>query len=141
MSILERGRVLQCDITAEDIATYPGVRLNQGASPKTVNLEIGTVRALLRKHRMWAAIQTGVRMLRTSDEIGKAISHEEETKLLEACRDSRSRSLLPAVVLPSIPRCGTRSFACSGGATLTLPAAPSLSARARPKRARAASSC
>jgi integrase len=38
-------------------------------------------------------------MLRASDEIGRAISKEEETKLLDGCRESRSRSLLPVVTL------------------------------------------
>jgi integrase len=93
------GKLLLCDITAADIAAYQGERLNQGASPKTVNLEIGTVRALLRKHRMWAAIQPDVRMLRTSEEIGRAISRAEETKILDSCRESRSRALLPVVAL------------------------------------------
>jgi integrase len=38
-------------------------------------------------------------MLRTSDDVGRAISREEESKLLEACQASRSRSLYTAVVL------------------------------------------
>jgi integrase len=74
-------------------------RIREDASPKTVNLEIGTVRAILRKHRVWAAIQPDVRMLRTSEEVGRAISKEEETKLLQGCRESRSRSLLSVVAL------------------------------------------
>ncbi len=93
------GKMLLCDITAADIAAYQAKRLNEGASPKTVNLELGTVRAILRKHRMWAAIQPDVRMLRTSEQIGRAISAEEETKLRDACRESRSRSLLPVVAV------------------------------------------
>jgi len=93
------GKLLLCDITAGDIAAYQAERLNADASPKTVNLEIGTMRALLRKYRMWATIQPDVRMLRTSEEIGRAISPDEETKLFDACRDSRSRSLLPVVAL------------------------------------------
>lgn len=93
------GKLLLCDITAEDIAAYQAKRLNEGASPKTVNLEIGTLRAILRKHRVWASIQPDVRMLRTSEEIGRAISEAEERKLLDACRESRSRCLLPVVAL------------------------------------------
>lgn len=93
------GRLLLCDITAEKIASYQAKRLRQGASPKTINLEVATVRAILRKNRMWAAIQPDVRMLRTEDKAGRAISAEEEAALLEACQQSRSRSLYPAVVL------------------------------------------
>ncbi len=93
------GKLLLCDITGEDIARYQGARLKEGASPKTINLELGTVRAVLRKHRLWAAIQPDVRMLRASDNVGRAINREEEAALLAACRESRSRSLLPSVTL------------------------------------------
>jgi integrase len=93
------GKLLLCDITGEDMARYQGERLKKGASPKTINLELGTVRAVLRKHRLWAAIQPDVRMLRVSDDVGRAITGEEEAALLAACRESRSRSLLPSVTL------------------------------------------
>jgi integrase len=93
------GRLLICDITADAISRYQSKRLEEGAAPKTVNLEVGTVRAILRKHRVWAAIQPDVRLLRTRDDIGKALSEDQERALLEACRASRSRSLYPAVLL------------------------------------------
>jgi integrase len=47
----------------------------------------------------WASIQPEVRMLRASENVGRAISWQEETDLLEACRASRSRSLFPAVLI------------------------------------------
>lgn len=93
------GKMLLCDIAADDVCRYQAARLVGKASPKTVNLEIGTLRAILRKNRLWAAIQPDVRMLRARDDIGRAISRDEEAALLEACRASRSRSLYPAVVL------------------------------------------
>src|ERR1700730_7697437 len=71
----------------------------QASLPKTINLEVGTLRAILRKNRLWAAIQPDVRMLRDREDIGRAISREEEVALLEACSSSRSRSLYPAVLL------------------------------------------
>ena len=87
------GKKLICDITADDIARYQAERLEKGAAPKTVNLEVGTLRAILRRNRLWASIQPDVRMLRVCEDVGRAISHNEETALLEACRASRSRSL------------------------------------------------
>jgi integrase len=93
------GKMLLCDVTADDITSYQAERLRANASPKTVNLEIGTIRAVLRKHRLWAAIQPDVKMFRASGEIGRAITRQEETNLLDACRDSRCRVLLPAVTL------------------------------------------
>lgn len=93
------GKMLLCDITAEDISRYQAQRLGQGAAAKTINLEVGTLRAILRKNRLWAGIQPDVRMLRAREDVGRAISRDEEAALLEACRASRSRSLHPAVLL------------------------------------------
>jgi hypothetical protein len=87
------GKLLLCDISADDIANYQASRLEQGAAPKTVNLEVGTLRAILRKNRLWASIQPDVRMLRAREDVGRAISRDQGAALLEACRASRSRSL------------------------------------------------
>jgi hypothetical protein len=48
---------------------------------------------------MWARIQPEVSMLPPGEEVGKAITPEEERALLDACGKSRSRSLLPFVIL------------------------------------------
>ena len=93
------GKMLLCDIRSDDVAHYQTARLQEKAAPKTVNLEIGTLRAVLRKNRLWFAIQPDVRMLRATDDVGRAISREEEAALLTACQLSRSRSLHTAVLL------------------------------------------
>lgn len=101
------GQKLLTDIAPEDISRYQQIRLKERArprdvkptSPKTVNLEIGTLRSILRRHRLWAQLQPDVRMLKTRDDVGKALTPKEEQSLLNACANSRSRSLLPAVLL------------------------------------------
>jgi len=95
----ELGRKLICDLEAADVARYQQARLDEEASPKTVNLEIGTLRAILKRGGQWARLQPEVKMLPTRDDIGRAISAEEETALLQACSQSRSRSLVPFVTL------------------------------------------
>ncbi|HEY1649534.1 MAG TPA: integrase [Terracidiphilus sp.] len=95
----ELGRKLVCDIEARDVARYQKRRLEEGASPKTVNLEIGTLRAILKRSGHWARIQPEVAMLPASDDVGRAITAEEEAALLQACSQSRSRSLVPFVTL------------------------------------------
>jgi hypothetical protein len=65
------GKMLLCDVTADDIARYQAERLEKGAAPKTVNLEVGTLRAILRKNRLWASIQPDVRMLRAREDVGR----------------------------------------------------------------------
>ena len=86
-------------MTADDIAGYQKDRLREGAAPKTINLELGTLRAILRRHRIWANLQPDVKMLTVRDDVGKALTVGEETRLLAACGKSRSRALLPVVTL------------------------------------------
>ncbi|MGB6686840.1 MAG: site-specific integrase [Terracidiphilus sp.] len=95
----ELGRKLICDIEAREIARYQQARLDEEASPKTVNLEVGTLRAILKRSGQWARLQPEVKMLSTRDDVGRAITPEEEAALLQACARSRSRSLVPFVTL------------------------------------------
>jgi integrase len=90
---------LVTDIQAKDVSRYQHSRLAEGASPKTVNLEVGTLRAILRRHRVWGEIQQDVRMLATCDDVGHALTSEEEAALLSACLRSRSNCLYPAVMI------------------------------------------
>ena len=87
------------DISADDISRYQAARKKQSTSPRTINMEIGSLRAILRKARLWANIQPDIRMLRVREEVGRALSDDEQHRLLAVCRASRSRSLYPAVLL------------------------------------------
>ena len=95
----ELGRKLICDIDAQAIARYQKKRLHEDASPKTINLEIGTLRAILKRAGQWAQLQPEVKMLFTRGDGGRAITPEEESALLQACSQSRSRSPVPFVTL------------------------------------------
>ena len=91
--------MLLIDIRAEDIAEYQKARLKESASPKTVNLELGTLRAILKRHRLWASLQPDVKMLSVRETVGKALTADEEKRLLAACRSRRSRSIFPIVTI------------------------------------------
>jgi integrase len=93
------GGKLLSDIDAGEIASYQRERLQAGAAPKTINLEIGTLRAILLRHQLWAFIRQDVRMLKVDEGVGRRLSLAEEGRLLSACAESRSRALYPAVVL------------------------------------------
>jgi len=95
----EIGKLLISDIGSDDIGHYQQKRLRQGASPKTVNLEIGTIRAILRRNKVWESVREDVRMLPTRSDFGRALNIDEERTLLAACAKSRSRILYPVVVL------------------------------------------
>jgi len=64
------GKMLVCDIRGDDIGHYQTARLQERAAPKTVNLELGTLRAVLRKNRLWFEIQPDVRMLPVVEPFG-----------------------------------------------------------------------
>ena len=87
------------DISADDIGHYKAGRKKEGASSKTVAMEIGSLRGLMRKHRLWADLQPDVKIPRGREDVGRALSDDEEYRLLSACRKNRSRSLFPAVLL------------------------------------------
>lgn len=93
------GKLLLTDITADDISRYQAARKKEGASPRTINMEVGSLRAILRKHRIWGNLQPDVRMLKTRQEVGRSLTADEQLRLLTACKKSRSRSLYPAVQL------------------------------------------
>ena len=95
----ELEKKLVCDIEGRDVISYQQKRIAENASPKTVNLEIGTLRAILKHSGQWARLQPEVNVLATRDDIGRAITPEEESALLQACGKSRSRSLVPFVTL------------------------------------------
>lgn len=93
------GSVLACDIEPGDVARYQTKRQEERAAAATVNLEVATLRAVLRRSGLWARLQPEVRMLTARDDVGRALSSDEEFRLLAAASQSRSRSLLPALVL------------------------------------------
>jgi integrase len=93
------GRHLLVDIEASDIARYQRTRLAEGAANRTVNIEVSMVRQIMRKYGAWARIQTDVTMLPERQDVGCAITAAEESGLLLECGKSRSRILLPFVVL------------------------------------------
>jgi integrase len=93
------GKQLLCDISAEDLAAYQTRRKREGVSNRTVNLELGVLRSILRRCRMWEAIAEDVDFLKESPSPGRALPPEEEARLLDAASKSRCRSLYPVIML------------------------------------------
>ncbi len=99
------GRLLVSDIGLREIARYKQARQGEGAARKTTNLELGTLRSILGP-RAWINLRVeakaaGAKLLYKirDDEHGRALTAEEESDLLLECGRSRSRILLPFVVL------------------------------------------
>ncbi len=93
------AKMFLSDIRAEDISRYQRVRLKEGASPRSVNIEVSLVRLVLRKHKLWMQIADDVRMMKESRDIGRALSADEQVRLLAAAKASASRSLYPAILV------------------------------------------
>ena len=93
------GKQLLCDISGEDLAAYQTRRKREEVSNRTVNLELGVLRSILRRHRLWEAIAADVDFLKENPSPGRALTAEEETSLLDAASKSRCRSLYPVVML------------------------------------------
>jgi len=89
------GAVLLCDIDASRIASYQARRKAEGASARTLNKELQVLRQILKRYKLWANLQGDVKFERESDRIGRALSREEEARLLNACE---SNALLHTVV-------------------------------------------
>lgn len=95
------GRLLLGDIRDRDLADYITARRLEKAADKTIRNEVGTLRGILKKHKLWAQLKDeGVRLPQgDAEDTGMALSIEQEVALLAACAASRSRSLLPAVAV------------------------------------------
>jgi integrase len=89
------GSLLLCDVDAREIAAYQARRKADGASARTLNKELQVLRQVLKRHKLWAMLQGEVKFERERSSIGKALTPEEETKLLTACE---SNALLHTVV-------------------------------------------
>jgi integrase len=95
------GAMLVSDIDVKRIGKYQHARQQQGASNRTCNMETSTLRMILKSHKLWTAIADEVKMLPERKDVGRALSPDEETRLLAACKASPSRSLHPAVCIYS----------------------------------------
>ena len=93
------GKKLLSDVDARDIAKYQRTRLAEGASNRSVNIEVGLVRGIMRRAGLWARVAVDVSMLKERDDVGRALTPEEESILLGECAASRSRVLRPFIVL------------------------------------------
>jgi integrase len=81
------------------VAEYQKARQGDGVTSRTVNLEVGVLRSILRRYRMWEAVSADVDFLKENPSPGRALTAEEERSLLDAASNSRCRSLYPVVML------------------------------------------
>jgi integrase len=93
------GSMLVSDITADDVAALQRKRQGEGLSGRQINCEVATLRAILKKHKLWNAIAEDVKWLEERTDTGRALSAEDEARLLEAITQSTSPALYPFFIL------------------------------------------
>jgi len=93
------GDRLICDIRIEDMAVLQQKRVAQGLGNRSVNAEMQVLRQILKHFGLWANLQGRIRFLREPHDTGRAISQDDEARLLEAAGQSRSPALLARLVL------------------------------------------
>jgi len=77
------GKTLVCEIEARDVASYQSLRRSRSAAGATVNKEVACLSSILSDCGVWDKLRRDVRRLRENNEAGRALSSDEEKKLLE----------------------------------------------------------
>lgn len=93
------GDRLVCDLGAEDIARLQRERKAAGLSPRSINYEVHTLRGILKHFGLWGSLADRVRPIKGEGHPGRALSREEEARLIAAVRQSGSPALYPLFVL------------------------------------------
>jgi integrase len=91
-------------VIAKDIADYQTRRRAEGVSNRTINMEVGVVRLLLKRAKVWNAIAEDVKMLPESGRtIAKVLTAEQKRRLFEiaASRDEWMVAYCAAVIAVS----------------------------------------
>jgi integrase len=82
------GTLLLPDVTEDVVRGYIKTRLEEKASDRTINMEVGELSRAIGK--LWSVLWPKVRKQEERQDVGKALSSEEEQRLLEAtCKKKR----------------------------------------------------
>jgi integrase len=100
------GGVLVSDLTENSIRSYITTRKKEGASNRTINMEVAELSRAL--GRTWRELWPKVNKLRERSDVGVALSREDESRLI-ACADALKRSPLMRVLIRLALSTGMRS--------------------------------
>jgi len=71
-------------ISADCVRDYIGYRKKQGAANRTLNMELGILRRILKRAKRWHLLAEDVKPLPERHNVGRALQHGEKLKLLKA---------------------------------------------------------
>jgi hypothetical protein len=86
------GDVKLSAIHAQDIENFQPQRRVEGASNRTVNMDVGALRQVLRRFKQWRRLEDDVKMLTEAGgaPVGRALTVDEQKRLFEAAAAIRS---------------------------------------------------
>jgi integrase len=99
------GKLFLREITANHIAEYVGARLKQSdrdpAANRSINLDLELIRMTMIENKSWERVKedTGKLWLLENEDVGQALTVKQSLALLEAAKQSISRSLYPALLI------------------------------------------
>jgi integrase len=70
-------------VTVKRITDYRTWRAEQKVGPATLNAELGILRRILKRAKLWARVADDIRPLKEPSSIGRAITEEEKLRLLK----------------------------------------------------------
>ncbi len=70
-------------ITAKRIIDYRAWRSDQGVGPATLNAELGILRRIMKRAKLWARLADDIRPLKEPSTIGRALTEDEKHRLLK----------------------------------------------------------
>ena len=84
------GDVRLSTITRRTIEGFQAKRRLEGASNRTVNMDIGALRHVLKRFKQWPRLEDDVKMLTESggEPIGRVLSDEEQKRLFKIAEDN-----------------------------------------------------
>ncbi len=87
-------------ITVKRITDYRTWRAEQKVGPATLNAELGILRRILKRAKLWARVADDIRPLKEPSTIGRAITEEEKQRLLKtaAMRPEWETAYLAAIL-------------------------------------------
>jgi integrase len=68
-------------ISTDSILAYIGERNQFGAANRTINMEVGILRRILKRARLWARVSDDIRPLPERHNVGRALSYEDKVRL------------------------------------------------------------
>jgi integrase len=87
-------------ITGKRITDYRAWRSDQGVGPATLNAELGILRRVLKRAKIWARVADDIRPLKEPNTIGRALTEEDKQRLLKtaAMRPEWETAYLAAIL-------------------------------------------